>query len=336
MHMADALISPAIGGVFAATTIGLAAYAAKKVQTQLDEKQLPLMGVLGAFVFAAQMINFAIPGTGSSGHLGGGLLLSILLGPAAGFLTMAAILIIQAFFFADGGILALGCNIFNLGFFPCFIVYPLIFRHWVNQNSSKTRIFLISLIAAILGLQLGSLGVVIQTKLSGISELPVGTFLILMQSIHLAIGVVEGLVTASIVSFLWQARPELNQPVMPLVNLSTKKLWLSFLVLALLVGGVFSWFASSQPDGLEWSMFRTSGQEEFTGKSTWHQKLGEFQEKFAALPDYNLKNVQPVEGKYPSVDGGTSFAGVVGAGLTLLLAGLLGIVLKFFKKRTAY
>ena len=76
------------------------------------------MGVLGAFIFAAQMINFTIPATGSSGHLGGGLILTILLGPYAAFLTIASVLMVQALFFADGGLLALGCNIFNLGFFP--------------------------------------------------------------------------------------------------------------------------------------------------------------------------------------------------------------------------
>ena len=86
-----------------------------------DDRRVPLMGVLGAFVFAAQMVNFAIPGTGSSGHLGGGLLLAILLGPRAAFIVIASVLIVQALFFADGGLLALGCNVFNLGFFPAFV-----------------------------------------------------------------------------------------------------------------------------------------------------------------------------------------------------------------------
>lgn len=85
MHMADALISPAVGGTMLATTAGVAAYSIKKLQNEMDEKKIPLMGVMGAFVFAAQMINFSIPGTGSSGHLGGGMLLAILLGPYAGF-----------------------------------------------------------------------------------------------------------------------------------------------------------------------------------------------------------------------------------------------------------
>ena len=87
-----------------------------------------MMGVMGAFVFAAQMINFTIPGTGSSGHLTGGLMLTALLGPYAGFLTMVGILAIQCLLFADGGLLALGCNIWNMAFYGCFISSMLIFK----------------------------------------------------------------------------------------------------------------------------------------------------------------------------------------------------------------
>ena len=116
MHMADALISPAVGGAMWAVSAAAVAWCSKKVKEDLDERKVPLMGVLGAFVFAAMMINFTIPGTGSSGHLGGGLLLAVLLGPHAAFLVIASILVVQALFFADGGLLALGCNIFNLGF----------------------------------------------------------------------------------------------------------------------------------------------------------------------------------------------------------------------------
>ena len=107
MHMADALLSPTTGGVMWAVTAATTFYSARKVQSQLDSRKIPLMGVLGAFVFAAQMINFTIPGTGSSGHLVGGLLLAILLGPHAAFLTLASVLTVQALFFADGGLLAL-------------------------------------------------------------------------------------------------------------------------------------------------------------------------------------------------------------------------------------
>ena len=139
MHMADALVSPAVGGTLWAVSAGLIGYGSKKAKEYLDDKTAPLMGVFGAFIFAAQMINFTIPATGSSGHLGGGLLLAILLGPWPAFLTISSILTVQALFFADGGMLALGCNIFNIGFFPCLLAYPLIYRPIATDNLSPTR-----------------------------------------------------------------------------------------------------------------------------------------------------------------------------------------------------
>ena len=215
MHMADALISPAVGGAMWAATAGLTVYSARKLKQEMDDRKLPLMGVLGAFVFAAQMINFTIPATGSSGHLGGGMILAILLGPYAAFLTMASVLTVQALFFADGGLLALGCNIFNLGFFPCFIAYPLIYKKLVGERPTQGRILLGAMAAAILSLQMGAFGVVMETWFSGISELPFSTFVLMMQPIHLAIGIVEGLVTATVVAFVWKARPEILEMAPP-------------------------------------------------------------------------------------------------------------------------
>ncbi|RMF08663.1 MAG: cobalamin biosynthesis protein CbiM, partial [Candidatus Neomarinimicrobiota bacterium] len=109
MHMSDALISPAVGGTLWVAALAVSRRSARQVEHHQPE-DLPLMGVAGAFVFAAQMINVSIPGTGSSGHLGGGLLLASLLGPEAAFLILFVVLFIQAVFFADGGLLALGCN----------------------------------------------------------------------------------------------------------------------------------------------------------------------------------------------------------------------------------
>src|SRR5512133_282897 len=139
MHMADALISPAVGGTFWVASAAGLAFSARKLKENADENRIPLMGVLAAFIFAAQMINFTIPGTGSSGHLGGGMILAILLGPWAGFLAMASVLTVQALFFADGGLLALGCNIFNLGVFTCFIAYPLVYRRLAGTSPGSGR-----------------------------------------------------------------------------------------------------------------------------------------------------------------------------------------------------
>src|SRR5512136_1265554 len=137
MHMADALLSPTVGGAMGAVTATAVAWCSREVRREADDRRVPLMGVLGAFLFAAQMINFSIPGTGSSGHLGGGLLLAILLGPHAAFIVIASVLTVQALFFADGGLLALGCNIFNLGFFPAFVAYPLVYRRLVPARASR-------------------------------------------------------------------------------------------------------------------------------------------------------------------------------------------------------
>ncbi|MHB1421145.1 MAG: energy-coupling factor ABC transporter permease [Bacillota bacterium] len=344
MHMADALISPAVGGIMWAATTGVAAYSIKKIQNDLDEKKIPLMGVMAAFVFAAQMINFTIPGTGSSGHIGGGLLLAILLGPYAGFLAMAAILSIQALFFADGGLLALGSNIFNLGFFTCFIAYPLIYKPIMAKGYTPKRILGAGMLAAIIGLQLGAFGVVLETLLSGKTELPFGTFVALMQPIHLAIGVVEGLVVTAIVSFVWKERPEIIEKA-PLGeamgSISIKKVFTILALAAALFAGVFSWFASANPDGLEWAMFKTAGIEELQAPDGIHQTLSEIQSKTALLPDYGFKvpeneSEQSAEGgeaSWPAVSGGNSVAGIIGGALTLAFAALIGFTVSLLKKK---
>lgn len=345
MHMADALLSPTVGGTMWAVSGGLLGYCCKKIRHEFQESKIPLMGVAGAFVFAAQMLNFTIPGTGSSGHLGGGLLLAILLGPWAGFITMASILVIQALFFADGGLLALGCNIFNLGFWTCFIAYPLIYQPIAGQNPTRKRIFWASMLAAIIGLELGAFSVVLETVFSGISELPFGTFVLAMLPIHLAIGIVEGFATAAVVLFVLQNRPQsILAPQTALPNQSIRRPALLLLAGAVLLGGVVSWFASTHPDGLEWSMMRVSGKEELESPEKGvHSALSRLQEKMAILPDYGFqRSKEAEEGEtsgetWPAVNIGTSVSGVVGGFLTLILAAGAAAAVKLFfrgKSRT--
>ena len=348
MHMADALISPVVGGTMWAATAGLTVYSARKLKQEIEDRKVPLMGVLGAFVFSAQMINFTIPATGSSGHLGGGMILTILLGPHAAFLVMASILTVQALFFADGGLLALGCNIFNLGFFPCFVAYPLIYKPIAGAKPTEGRIFGGALASAVLGLQMGAFGVVLQTLFSGLTALPFGTFVLLMQPIHLAIGIVEGVVTALVVIFVWKARPEIVEmagPSRAVAAGSLRGVLAGLLALAVITGGALSWFASAHPDGLEWAMFRTSGKEELEAPGSGvHALLARFQQWMAFLPDYGPKKEEVHEASkdgpkqdaaepspaesWPAVSAGTSVAGVVGSGITLALAGLIGFGLK--------
>lgn len=340
MHMADALISPAVGGVMMSLSAVAAGYSIKKIQDEMDEKKIPLMGVMGAFVFAAQMINFTIPGTGSSGHIGGGILLAALLGPYAGFLTMASILLIQALFFGDGGLLAFGCNLFNMGFFTCFVSYPLIYKVVTGKGNSPKRIFAASLAAVVLGLQMGAFSVVLETLFSSKTELPFGTFVMLMQPIHLAIGTVEGLVTAAIITFVWRARPEiLDKANEGAANgqLPYKKVLASLGMAAFIIGGALSWFASANPDGLEWAMLRTAGIAELESPEGLHQNLAKLQEKIVVLPDYSFKasetaGQEKAEASWPADQAGTSLSGILGGTLTLVLAAALGLLIRFIKR----
>lgn len=343
MHMADALISPAVGGAMWGVTAATAVYSGHKVRASLDDAKVPLMGVAGAFVFAAQMLNFTIPGTGSSGHLGGGLLLAALLGPHAAFLVMASILTVQALFFGDGGLLALGCNIFNMGFLTVFIAYPLLYRPILGGAAvpSRWRVVAGSIVAAVIGLQLGALAVVLETTTSGISELPFGTFVMLMQPIHLAIGVVEGLITAAVVLFVLRAQPDLlthAAAARPVGTLRLKPVLIGLAVAAVLAGGVGAWFASTKDDGLEWSVAKAGGIEE-TGGGGAHSAAANLQEKTAILPDYGFRQgadegagegpgAEEAAPAWPSVDAGTTVAGIAGGLIVLAVVVIVGVLLR--------
>jgi len=341
--MSDALLSPAVGATFWGATIGAIGYASKKLKENMDEKMVPLMGVLGAFIFAVQMINFTVPATGSSGHLGGGLLLAIILGPCAAFLVMASVLTVQALFFADGGLLALGCNIWNLAIYPCFIALPLIYRPLTKNTRSRNRIVFASILSAVIGLQMGAFSVVAQTLLSGKSELPFGTFLLLMQPIHLAIGVVEGIVTAAVVSYVHHVKPEILDSIPhsgPIsAGPSLKPLLAAFIIAALFTGGVLSWFASSRPDGLEWSIEKVYGRSELPEREDGITALLKgVQKKTAVLPDYDMPDAKESrqhseESSWPGVHIGTSLSGIIGAVIVLGFSTIIGVGIRVIRSR---
>ncbi len=342
MHMADALLSPAVGGIMWLVSAGTIAYCSHRVREESDDRTIPLMGVLGAFIFAAQMINFSIPATGSSGHLGGGLLLTILLGPWAAFLVISSVLVVQALFFADGGLLALGCNIFNLGFIPAFIVFPLIYLKILGKEPDRSRRSVAVMVSALVGLQLGPFSVVLETWLSGVSALPFTTFLLLMQPIHLGIGLMEGIVTIAVVTFIHQARPELLG-ILPKTasrnSFPLSALIVTFLATALLTGGVLSRFASRNPDGLEWAIAGVTKEKGVKGPELGvHGTLASLQEKTALLPDYSFSKPAEAKSAPPNPAGGerkesrervgAGSAGVLGSLLTLALLFVTGLLLK--------
>lgn len=241
MHLGNGIICPVTGIPMLAIAAGTAFYAFKKFKRQNSNNNIFLITTLTILCFALQMINFAIPLTGSSGHIIGGILLSALIGPYAAFLAMCSILIVQSVFFADGGLLALGCNIFNMGFLACFVAYPFIYKPLTEKNKPM----LAAVISSIAALQLGSIAVVLEAFLSNsIQSSAILSFTGLMQAIHLPIGIVEGIITGGIVS------------LSKVIN--EKKLSSSFALSAIILASFIAQYASTKPDGLEWSLLNIS------------------------------------------------------------------------------
>lgn len=310
--MSDALVSPPVFILTGAVSLTLLGIAVRKLgrerpaHTPGSEHLVPLMGVMGAFIFAAQMINFSIPGTGSSGHIVGGILLSAILGPWAALLTLASVLVIQCLVFADGGFMALGCNILNMAVCSCLVAYPLVFRPLVRRGASTGRIVAASLLASVIALETGALAVTLETEASGITALPFGRFLLFMLPIHLFIGIGEGLATAAVLGAVQRYKPELLESMRqkrPAGRHRFGKAFAAIALAALLVGGSFSWIASSDPDGLEWSIEKTSGMQELEAEADGlHRTAAAVQQSTALMPDYD-----------------TSLAGIIGSG-TILLA----------------
>lgn len=331
MHMADALVAPAVAATMYACSTVAGGYSVKKVRLENDPKKIPVMGVMGAFVFATQMINFTIPGTGSSGHLCGGVLLAALLGPYGGFLTMIGVLLIQCLLFADGGLLALGCNIWNMAFYGCFIGALLIWKPLMKKGATKGKIVAASVAGCMITLQLGAFSVTLETLISGITELPFAAFVATMQPIHLAIGLVEGLITAAVLCFVHEARPELLWGVGSSSQekegkFSYKTTIAILVVSAAVIGGGISLFASANPDGLEWSMEQVAGTAELTASGGVYETAESIQSTTAVLPDYAFENSESAFG--------TSFSGIVGGAIVLGTCVGICYLLKFFRKQT--
>lgn len=329
MHMADALVAPAVAGTMYVCSAAAAAYSVKKVRLESDPKKIPVMGIMGAFVFATQMINFTIPGTGSSGHLCGGMLLSALLGPYAGFITMIGVLLIQCLLFADGGILALGCNVWNMAFYGCFIGSLLIWKPMMSKGMSRAKIIAASIIGCMATLQLGAFSVTLETMLSGITELPFITFVATMQPIHLAIGFVEGIITAAVLIFVYEARPELlygsRKEESSMGRFTFRNTMVILAVVAVLIGGMLSLVASSNPDGLEWSIEKITGSTEVEAEGGIYDTVSSVQETTALLPDYAFKNSETAAG--------TSFSGIIGGLIVVGVCVGACYAFKFFRKK---
>ena len=332
MHMADALVAPAVAGTMYVLSTAAAGVSVNEVRKESAPEKIPVMGVMGAFVFATQMLNFTIPGTGSSGHLCGGMMLSALLGPFAGFLTMIGVLLVQCLLFADGGLLALGCNVWNMAFYGCFVGALLIWKPIMKKGATRGKIIAASILGCVLTLQLGAFSVCIETLLSGVTELPFSVFLVTMQPIHLAIGLVEGLITAAVLVFVHEARPELlwgvgesTDAVKSEGKLSFKTTIIVLAICAAIAGGAISLFASAFPDGLEWSMEQVAGTTELEAEGGAYDTAAGIQETTSLLPDYAFKDSESAVG--------TSFSGIVGSLVVVGVTVGACYAFKFFRKK---
>jgi cobalt/nickel transport system permease protein len=207
MHIPDGFLNLPISIITWILAIALITVALDRVQAKYQERTVPIMGVCAAFIFAAQMINFPIPG-GTSGHLLGGTLAGILLGPWAGALVVSVVFIVQAFVFQDGGITVLGANIFNMGLIGTFGGYYLYraIRLAIGRNTWR-GMAIATAISGWASVFIASLLCAIELGISG--TVPLKVALPTMAFWHVLIGVGEALITLAVISYMWRTRPDL-------------------------------------------------------------------------------------------------------------------------------
>ena len=247
MHIPDGFLSVLLSIVLWVISVVLIGIALRKTGQTIGERQVPLMGVLAAAIFAGQMLNFSVTG-GTSGHLLGAAIAAILLGPWPAVLVMTSVVAVQALLFQDGGILALGANLFNMAIIGPFVAYAL-FTLLMKLFKKQTRgLFVAGFVAAWSSIFIASLACALQLALSGTS--PANIAVPAMGAIHALIGIGEGLITIGALAFIFAARKDLlkadaNKPARN-IGVVVGGLLISLVLV------VLSPLASSHPDGLEW------------------------------------------------------------------------------------
>ncbi|GAA4180001.1 energy-coupling factor ABC transporter permease [Streptosporangium oxazolinicum] len=323
MHVPDGFFNAAVSvsaGVVAAAGVAVCLRGARR---ELDDRTAPMAGLVAAFIFAVQMLNFPVA-AGTSGHLLGGALAAILVGPYTAVLCVAVVLLVQAFFFADGGLTALGVNITLMGLVAVLVGWG-VFRLITRSVRNRGAVVAASFVAALVSVPASALAFTLLFWIGGTAPIEIGTVAAAMGGVHLLIGVGEGLITAVTVSTVLAIRPDLvygaRELVAPLVlrgadgdvtvtpetprssaPAARRPGWFlpAGIAVAALLAGVVSFYASSSPDGLE-SVAEDKG---FIGQATDHS-LGE-----QPLADYGDVGGIPV-----------GVAGVIGVGVTLAVGG---------------
>ena len=304
LHIPDGFLNLAVSLVCWVITIVLLGVAVRRTQDELGERQVPLMGVMAAFIFAAQMINFPVAG-GTSGHLLGGALAAITLGPWAGMLVMACVIGVQALVFQDGGLLALGANILNMGILTALIGYGL----YGGAAGRSLRVRLgVAGVAAWLSVMAGALATALQLWLSG--TVPLQVVVPAMLGVHALIGLGEALITVAALAFISRTRPDILA-VEP--HAGSGRGWVLAGMAVALAVVLLAPLASANPDGLE----RVAEDLGFLGQGQ--------AAPYEVIPDY----IVPFLGETPL---STIIAGLAGA---LLVAGLAWGLVRIIHRRAA-
>lgn len=242
MHIPDGFLTLAVSLICWVITISLLAIAIRKTNKVLGEKQVPLMGIMAAFIFAAQMLNFPVAG-GTSGHLLGGALAAIVLGPWAAMLVMTAVIAVQGLLFQDGGLVVMGANILNMGLLTAIVGYGL--YRMVSKSSLTTRLT-VSGIAAWLSVMTGALMASLQLWLSGTAKLNI--VVPAMLGVHALIGLGEALITVAALAFIFRTRPDLLDESS--ASAQGSRGWVYTGILIALAVTLLAPLASVNPDGL--------------------------------------------------------------------------------------
>ncbi len=301
MHIPDGFLSVGVSVVFWLLSIGFILIALRRVNRELGEREVPVMGVLAAAIFAGQMLNFTVAG-GTSGHLMGAALAAILLGPWAAVLVMTAVVSVQALVFQDGGLLVLGANLFNMGVvgsFVAYFVYRLVQR---LARGAEWGIFAGGFAAGWVSIVVASLTVALQLAFSGIS--PANVAIPAMGGIHALIGIGEGLITLGALTFIYAARRDLLKIGQPQPS-GSRWVWVGGLSITVLLA-ILSPLASAYPDGLEWVAEQTGFIETAQGPT------------YTIIPDYVLPGIS-------NEATATILAGVIGAAIVMVVAVLMVI-----------
>ncbi|QHA05195.1 cobalt ABC transporter permease [Streptomyces broussonetiae] len=323
MHVPDGFIDAPTSAVTAVVAAGALAVSLRGARHELDEKTAPLGGLVAAFLFAVQMLNFPVA-AGTSGHLLGGALAAILVGPYTAVLCVSVVLLLQGVLFADGGLTALGVNITDMAVVTTVVSYA-VFRALLAVLPRKRRsVTVASFVAALVSVPAAAVAFTLIYAVGGTTDVSLGKVATAMIGVHVLIGIGEAVITALTVSAVIAVRPDLVHgarglrqrltlrvngalvdapaPTAPVaVRTSRRALWVTGLVSSVVLAGFVSFYASANPDGLE----KVAHDKGIDQKEEEHAAAG------SPLADYGVKDVSDAR-----LSGG--LAGVIGVGVTVV------------------